>query len=133
MFWYQARTASAQTVSPRSVVQTSGPFDMYNYDAEPSAGWGNDRVFPYYKGSGEDAQYGYVWVTEWDSEEDAREFLEAYRAILRAQGGSQQATNVWVIDEGPYADAFRVTRQGTRVVIVNAPTVDDLDDVRSRG
>jgi hypothetical protein len=132
MFWTQAR-AGADTINPQDLFETESSYDTYNYAAAPSTGWANDRVFPYHKGSGPTAEYGYVWVTEWDSEEDAREFLEAYRAILRAQGGSQQATNVWVIDEGPYADAFRVTRQGTRVVIVNAPTVDDLDDVRSRG
>jgi len=133
MFWYQARTASAQTVSPRSVVQTSDPFDMYNYDAEPSAGWGNDRVFPYYKGSGEDAQYGYVWVTEWDSEQDAAQFHNAYRAILDAHSAESQGDNTYVIPNGEYADAFRIDREGTRVTIVNAPTADDLSDVRPAG
>jgi hypothetical protein len=130
MFWSQAREANAETVNPRGLFDTDSDYDTYNYAAEPSAGWGNDRVFPYVKGSGADADYGYVWVTEWDSQEDAREFLQAYRAILRAQGGSQEAENVWVIPEGPYADAFRVTRQGTRVVIVNAPERGDLSDVR---
>jgi hypothetical protein len=132
MFWSQARSG-AETINPRGLFETDSPYDTYNYAADPSAGWANDRVFPYHKGSGADAEYGYVWVTEWDTERDAREFLEAYRAILRAQGGSQQATNVWVVSEGPYADAFRVTRQGTRVVVVNAPTAEDLEDVRPRG
>ncbi len=134
MFWAQARSG-ADTINPRSLFETSSPYDTYNYAAEPSAGWANDRVFPYHKGSGASAEYGYVWVTEWDSNEDAREFLDAYRAILRAQGGSQQASNsnIWVVSEGPYEDAFRVTRSGTRVVIVNAPTVEDLNDVRPRG
>jgi phenylacetate-coenzyme A ligase PaaK-like adenylate-forming protein len=132
MFWTQARSSSADTVDPRGLFETESVYDTYNYAAEPSAGWANDRVFPYHKSSGATAEYGYVWVTEWDTADDAREFHEAYRAILRAQGGSQQATNVWVVSEGPYADAFRVTRSGTRVVIVNAPTVDDLDDVRPR-
>jgi hypothetical protein len=133
MFWYQARTAGAQTVSPRSVVQTSGPLDMYNYDAEPSAGWGNDRVFPYHKGSGEEAQYGYVWVTEWDSEQDAAQFHNAYRAILDAHSAESQGDNTYVIPNGDYADAFRIDREGTRVTIVNAPTADDLSDVRPAG
>jgi hypothetical protein len=130
MFWSQAREANADTINPRGLFDTDSDYDTYNYAADPSAGWGNDRVFPYHKGSGEDAEYGYVWVTEWDTQRDAREFLRAYRAILRAQGGSQEAENVWVVPEGPYADAFRVTQQGTRVVIVNAPERGDLEDVR---
>jgi len=129
MFWYQARTERAQTVSPRSVVETSGPLDMYNYDAAPSAGWGNDRVFPYHKGTGEDA-YGYVWVTEWDTEQDAAQFHNAYRAILDAHDAQSQGDNTYVIPSGEYADAFRIDRQGTRVTIINAPTVEDLSDVR---
>jgi hypothetical protein len=131
MFWYQARTARAQTVSPRSVVQTTGPYDIYNYDAEPSAGWGNDRVFPYEKGSGEDAQYGYVWVTEWDTERDATQFVEAYGQILVAQGVSEfDGEGEYVVPSGEFADAFRIDRQGTTVTIVNAPTADDLSDIR---
>jgi hypothetical protein len=133
MFWYQARSSGAETVDPRGLFQTEGDYDTYNYAADPSAGWANDRVFPYHKGAGASAEYGYVWVTEWDTERDAREFLTAYRAVLRAQGGERQAGNVWVVSEGPYADAFRVTRQGSRVVIVNAPQAEDLSDVRPRG
>jgi hypothetical protein len=132
MFWTQARSANADTLNPQGLFETDSVYDTYNYAAEPSAGWANDRVFPYHKGTGRNAEYGYVWVTEWDTNEDARQFMQAHRAIIRAQGGTQQATGIWVIDEGPYADAFRVTRSGTRVVIVNAPTVDDLDDVRPR-
>ena len=131
MFWYQARTAGARTVSPQSVVQTANQYDIYNYDAEPSAGWGNDRVFPYERGSGEEAQYGYVWVTEWDTEEDADEFVEAYGEILVAQGVAEfDGEGQYVVPSGEFADAFRIDRQGTRVTIVNAPTAEDLSDVR---
>ena len=133
MFWYQARTARAQTVSPGSVVETTSPLDMYNYDATPSAGWGNDRVFPYHKGTGEDAQYGYVWVTEWDTERDAAQFHNAYRAILKAHNDQPQGDNAYVVPGGRFAAALRIDREGTRVTIVNAPTVDDLSDVRPAG
>ncbi|AZH24248.1 Hvo_1808 family surface protein [Haloplanus aerogenes] len=130
MFWYQARTAGAQTINPRTVVQTTSPLDMYNYDAAPSAGWGNDRVFPYYKGSVSDGQYGYVWVTEWDTERDAAQFHNAYRAILDAHDARSQGDNTYVIPSGEYADAFRIDRQGTRVTIVNAPTAEQLSGIR---
>ncbi|WP_187347761.1 Hvo_1808 family surface protein [Haloplanus rubicundus] len=130
MFWYQARTARARTISPQSVVQTTSQYDIYNYDAEPSAGWGNDRVFPYAKGSGEDAQYGYVWVTEWDTEQDAAQFHNAYRAILDAHDAQSQGDNTYVVPSGEFADAFRIDRQGTTVTIVNAPTTEQLSEIR---
>jgi hypothetical protein len=133
MFWYQARTAGARTINPRSVARTSSPLDMYNYDAAPSAGWGNDRVFPYYKGDVSDGQAGYVWVTEWDTEQDAAQFHNAYRAILDAHDAQSQGDNTYVVPSGEYADAFRIDRQGTRVTIVNAPTVEDLADIRPAG
>jgi hypothetical protein len=130
MFWYQARTTGADTINPRSISDTEGPYDVYNYDAEPSAGWGNDRLYPYQQGSGSDAEYGYVWVTEWDTEEDAREFQRAYRAILEGHDAEQRAENTYVIPDGGFEDAFRVTRSGTRVTIVNGPTTEAIDDIR---
>jgi len=124
-------TARADTVPVQSLARTSGPLDMYNYDAEPSAGWGNDRVFPYRKGSGDDARSGYVWVTEWDTEEDADEFVEAYGAILEAQGVPEvDGEGVYVVPDGEFEDAFRIDRDGTRVTIVNGPTTDAVSNIR---
>jgi hypothetical protein len=118
MFWYQAREAGANTVDPRGLVETEGPYDQYDYDAEPSAGWGNDRVFPYRHP--DRAEGGYVWVTEWDTREDAREFRAAHESILRAHD-AERTNGTWVIPDGQYADAFRVTRSGARVTVVNGP------------
>ena len=132
MFWYQARINGADTVDTRSISETESPYDVYNYESDPSAGWGNDRLYPYQQGSGSSAEYGYVWVTEWDTEADAREFRAAYRAILDAQDAEQRAENTYVIPNGSFEDAFRVTQSGTRVTIVNGPAVEDLDDIRPR-
>ncbi|MFB6196118.1 MAG: Hvo_1808 family surface protein [Haloplanus sp.] len=132
MFWYQARTAGADTVPVRSLLRTTNPFDMYDYSAEPSAGWGNDRVFPYHKGSGDDAKHGYVWVTEWDSEQDAAQFVEAYRAILDAHDATR-TNGTYVIPDGEFADAFRIDRDGTRVTIVNGPTPEAVSQIRPPG
>ncbi|MFD1599134.1 Hvo_1808 family surface protein [Halobellus rarus] len=132
MFWYQARTYDAETIDPRSIGNVQSRYDTYNYESEPSAGWGNDRLYPYQKGTDAEAEYGYVWVTEWDTEEDAREFQRAYRAILDAHDAEQRAERTYVVPDGEFEDAFRVTRSGTRVTVVNGPTVDDLDDIRPR-
>ncbi|MBX0322791.1 Hvo_1808 family surface protein [Halomicroarcula sp. F13] len=105
----------------------------YRYESEPSAGWGGDSVVPYRNASGAG---GYVWVSTWDSEEDARQFARAYRAALvEEHGATQPRTNVYVVpDSSSFADAFRVTRSGDTVRIVNGPTVEDLDGIhRPRG
>ncbi|MFB6303594.1 MAG: Hvo_1808 family surface protein [Haloferacaceae archaeon] len=132
MFWYQARTANADTVDPRAITRTSTEFDTYDYGAEPSAGWANDRVFPYRDGpAGEnDTRHGYVWVTEWDTERDAREFHRAYLAILSAHDARTREDGIRVVEEGRFADAFRVVRNGTRVTVVNGPTPTAVDAIR---
>lgn len=130
MFWYQARTSRAQTIDIRSLFRTENEFDRFNYVSEPSAGWDNDRVFPYRKRTSNETQFGYVWVTAWDTEADAAEFKAAYLEILKAQDAKRIENPTWVIKSGPFADAFRVVQQGNRVVIVNGPTVEALDALR---
>jgi hypothetical protein len=127
MFWYQARESGADTVDPASLRDTDSPLDTFNYDAEPSAGWGNDRVFPYRNPDRDEG--GYVWVTEWDTPEDASEFRQAHEEILRANDAERE-NETWVIPDGQYADAFRVARNGTRVVVVNGPDPGAVRDIR---
>ena len=134
MFWYQDRlgTDGFDGFEWQAVTQSRGQYDRYNYESTPTEGWANDRLFPYARGSGDDAEYGYVWVLEWDSPEDATQFRSTYLSMLRANGAESQGSDVFVVEQGQFADAFRVTRQGTTVTVVNAPTTDDLADVRPR-
>ena len=129
MFWNQARERNADTVDPRAFFRGSGPYDVYDYGAQPSAGWANDRLFPYRNAGSGETEYGYVWVTEWDTERDAREFRETYGNILSAHDAVRR-DGVRVIEDGAFADAFRVVRRGDRVIIVNGPTPDDVNDIR---
>jgi hypothetical protein len=100
----------------------------FAYRHRYSAGWGGDAVVPYRGVDGEDA---YVWRTVWDSPADAEEFLAGYRAVLAAHGAVDRGGGVHVVESGPYADAFRVTRRGETVTVVNAPTAEDLDAVHA--
>jgi len=102
--------------------------DRYSYVSTPSEGWAGDTVVPYRNGSGGG---GYVWVSRWDSEQDAREFTAAYRdALMEEHGASQQSGNVYAVPESSeFGDAFRITRSGSTVRIVNGPTVSDLDAI----
>lgn len=101
--------------------------DPYNYDHSPVDGWDGDRLHIYEK-SGESA---YIWKSRWDSSTDAQEFAGAYRKLLIHYGATKAAaqSSTWVIDSGPYNDAFAVSVTGDTVTIVNAPTVADLSDV----
>ncbi|EMA08549.1 Hvo_1808 family surface protein [Haloferax denitrificans] len=130
MFWYQARTSGAETVRVESIADTNSRYDTYNYDAEPSNGWANDRLFPYRNAAGAETDYGYVWVTEWDTDGDAREFRDAYLNILSAHDATQRDDGIYVVEDGPFNDAFRVVRTGDRVVVVNGPTPADVDEIR---
>jgi hypothetical protein len=73
-----------------------------------------------------------VWRSTWDSPADAREFFDGYRTVLDEHGAVERGDGVYVIESGPYADAFRVVRRGETVTVVNAPTIEDLDAVHAR-
>jgi hypothetical protein len=99
---------------------------QYDYDHPLSTGWAGDTLVPYRDGTGE---YGYVWRIRWDSTADAREFVRGYREILDGYGADRIGDGRWVVSEGAFTDAFRVTRDGKTVTIVNAPRRGDLDRI----
>ncbi len=120
-------------IDRNSLYEDAGPYSAYDYRSPVTAGWAGDAVVPYRKGSGEDATYGYVFRTVWDTETDAREFARTYRRMLTEEFPSNRtAADTWVIRSGPFADAFRVTRTGRTVTVVNAPTAAELDAVHRR-
>lgn len=100
----------------------------YSYVSDPSEGWAGDTVVPYQNDSGGG---GYVWVTTWESPEDATEFANAYRAALvEEHDATQPRENVYIVPEtSPFEDAFWIVQDGDTVTIVNGPTVDDLDEI----
>jgi len=148
MFYYATFERSQETGAPSPVVVPYQNFlnfeegsrqlrdvGPYSYDHPVTEGWAGDRLVPYVNDtSAETNETGYVWKTAWDSEDDAREFADGYDRLLAYRGAEPVAghENTYRIPEGgEYADAFYVTRDGTEVVVVNAPTVDDLDGVRA--
>lgn len=114
----------------------TGRYSAYNYSAAPSKGWAGDLVVPYRPASDEDAtanpnRRAYVWRIAWDTDADAADFETTYvKTMLQLRLGAKRvAPNTYVIEDGPFADAFRVTRRGETVTIVNGPSVDALDEV----
>jgi hypothetical protein len=124
MFWYQDREYEIPVVDDNSLfAPEEGVYDTFNYTSVPSDGWGDDRLFLFTNGT----DFGYVWVTEWDSEADARQFFDAYVQTVEGHGGQSVGPSTWRIPEGlPFADAFRIVRDGDTVIIANAPTVEAL-------
>jgi PGF-CTERM protein len=114
---------------------TDRELDNLDYSLPPSDGWDGDKLFPYVTDDSADTnETGYVWKTAWDSPEEATEFAEAYVAMLSYRGASEVSArqNTYRIpDEEAYGDAFYVNRTGDTVTIVNAPTVEELSNVRA--
>lgn len=107
----------------------NAPADRVNYTHPLSAGWAGDRLVPY---NNTDGQNGYVWKTTWDTERDAKQFIAGYKRLLERNNAHNAGGSYRLPEPGPYADAFRVTRDGRTVTIVNAPTTEELNRIHSR-
>jgi hypothetical protein len=145
MMWYPSYVESSRN-SPGNVIvpyadhlnpddtgRELQDIDPYNYDFPVTDGWDGDRLVPYVNGSSaETGETGYVWEINWDSEDDAAEFVEGYTDLLEYHGAEAVDGNTYHIPEGNgFADAFYVRQDGDTVTIVNAPSVDDLGDVHA--
>ncbi|QCJ45685.1 Hvo_1808 family surface protein [Haloprofundus sp. MHR1] len=110
-------------------------FAPFNYDHPYTDGFRGDRFVAYQNDAGET---GYVWKLVWDNSSQAGEFLDGYERLLQFRSAREVRDasgpgTVYRIAEGDngFADAFRVVHDGDTVYIVNAPTVDQLSNVRA--
>ena len=55
--------------------------------ARVAHGWDGDRLVAFRRGD----EVAFIWVTLWDSEKDAEEFLQGYREILERKYGSPES------------------------------------------
>jgi hypothetical protein len=109
--------------------------DPFTYSHPYTDGWAGDKLHPYVTDrSAETNETGYVWRVAFDSTAHAREFLTGYRQLLQSHDAEpvDGQAGVWQIPDGPFEDAFRVTLADDTVVIVNGPSVETLDRIRSR-
>ncbi|MFB6295272.1 MAG: Hvo_1808 family surface protein [Halobacteriales archaeon] len=138
MLWfpsYQARQRVAIDPNYPFTGAQGNTYVRYDYSHPASAGWDGDKMFVYTnETSPETNETGYVWKLVWDSPEDAAEFRDAYTKVLEYHGGERVGVseNTWRIPENrQFDDAFHVVTEGDTTVIVNAPSVEDLDEVRT--
>lgn len=126
MFWHQSYERGVDIVNPRSFFRPDGgTYDQFNYTSVPSEGLRADRVVGVTNGT----ENGYVWVTEWATQQDAREFYDAYRTVIESYDAERIGDHMWMISDGTFEDAYYVQIDGTTVTIVNGPDVDTLDDI----
>lgn len=128
MFWYQSTEYGAGVIEPNQFVTDPNPYSSYNYESEPSSGLVDDLVVPYT--NFETGETGYVWVLEWETEDDVTEFVWEYFRILRAHDATVHETGTWSIPDGGFGGAYRVSQNGTTVTIVHAPSIPALDEIR---
>ncbi len=126
MFWYQGAGYDNDVIDTESFYEPDGgELDRYNYSSEPSVGWDGDGLTIVSR----DDELGYVWVTRWDTTTAAGVFREAYLDVLAGHGARSVGSQRWVIQDGPFTDAFAVVQNGQRVKIVNGPTVGSLSNI----
>lgn len=95
------------------------------YEHPVTTGWEGDRFVPYRT----DGEFGYVWEIAWDSNSNAAQFADAYRELLDEHGGLERGIDRFVIEDGPYAGAYRLTVDGDTVRIVSGPSTNSLSAI----
>jgi hypothetical protein len=78
-------------------------------------GWMGDRFHVYERSP--TGPVGVIWVSRWETEQDAREFEAAYRAVARH-------------DEQSGGWSFHISRQSERVIILRASSPGFIDIAR---
>jgi len=124
-------TNQSTVVMPRDVVnvRSDGSIDEddpYQYDTAAADGWVGGRFYAYERS---DEELAYVWRTRWESDAEAAEFATGWGDVIEHWGGDRVAAEVWVIDEGEFADAYAIRTDGDTVTVVNAPSRSALSAV----
>ncbi|PSQ45728.1 hypothetical protein BRD17_00930 [Halobacteriales archaeon SW_7_68_16] len=103
--------------------------DPYDYAHPLTTGWDGDTLVPYVRTDSTILnETGYVWRLVWDTPTDAAEFARGYRDLLTFNGArpvDARPNTYRIPDDEPFGDAIAL------VTIVNAPTVDALNGVRT--
>jgi PGF-CTERM protein len=139
MFWYQSLEYRYAVLEPDATVQQNVQIHLdaeaqletratYNYAHPVTDGWAGDELYPYRNGDRD----GYVWATEWQTEDDAAAFRDAYVRMLTAHGDGEyaQGTVYEIGSESDFPGAYGVERDGTSVTITHAPSPEGVLELR---
>lgn len=114
------------------------PFNPYNYSHEYTAGWVGDR-FVAYAESGvaleDDPALAYTLEVAFEDESSATAFADAWREHLTIHGAvevNDESDAVFEIaDTDRFDGAYHLDRTNSDVLVVFAPTVEELEEVYS--
>ena len=133
MFWYPSYEQRSTAIVDYNALFADARFDTYNYEHWITDGWNGDKLLPFVRNDSDGTnETAYVWKFEWDTEDDADQFVRGYERMLNFRNAEavDDRVNTYVIPEDErFDDAFYVERSGTTVVVVNAPTVEDLSKI----
>lgn len=131
---------SAMFIAPTFEAGTEGIYDQfellaggnlrtYRYLQPETEGWRGDRLYTY---QGPNNDTGAVWTTTWESADSADPFVESYEELIDIRGGEEVGENTYEFDgDSGYEMALTIRTNGSRVTVVTAPTVDQLEAVHS--
>ncbi|WP_265109734.1 Hvo_1808 family surface protein [Halosolutus halophilus] len=114
-----------------------GDREEIHYDQPYTDGWAGDELVTYVDSADETddpvaaaAAAGYVWRTEWQSDEDAQQFVDGYLQLLDINGADavDDRRDTYEIEDD-FSGAYYLEKDGATVTIVHAPSVDALDEV----
>jgi hypothetical protein len=122
--WQLAEEATLGELTIRILVERFG--DRAHATAV-AAGWDGDRLMALTHGD----RLALVWLTAWDTEQDASEFFTAWSAIVasRRPGGTAVGANVAALRG---AEPYYVERRGTKVLSIEGPIESDLTELADR-
>lgn len=115
--------------SPEQVRAPDDPYRTWNYDLPQTDGWRGDKMRVYTNGAGETAV---IWRIAWNNSTDARQFADAYRALVEYRGGSEVdgTSDVYAFpDDSAFEMAVALRTQGENVTVVTAPKISQLTTV----
>jgi hypothetical protein len=129
---YNDANPQSWVVDPRNFLNRTADGELaddpLNYSISVADGWNGDRLHVYRNA---DNETGYVWRINWETASDAREFADGYARLVDYYGGEAVGENTYRITDTGFADAVWVGVDDDTVTIVNAPTLDELTQVRT--
>ena len=92
-----------------------------------AAGWDGDRMMALMH----DDAMALVWLTAWDTEDDAKEFVTAWTTIVASRHPGKARTRDDVVELGG-VDPYYVERRGTKVLSLEGPLDPELAELADR-
>lgn len=116
-------------IDTRGFLSSDSEYSRYDYTSEVSEGWRGDRIYPYHRETEDGNETGFVWKSVWETEDDAKDFADAYMEVLEGNGGERIDAATLTVD-GDFRGAYRIGREGSEVTVVHAPTTEEVKQLR---